>query len=38
MVYGQDTEHPISSVNFTGIENPLLFFKSKNENLAKKDV
>ena len=36
MVYGQDTEHPISSVNFTGIKNPLLFFKSKNKNLAKK--
>ena len=36
MVYGQITDHPISAVNFTGIKNPLLFFKSKNINLAKK--
>ena len=36
MVYGQITDHPISTINFTGIEDPLLFFKSKNVNLAKK--
>ena len=36
MVYGQVTDNPISDRNFTGIKNPLLFFKSKNKNLAKK--
>ena len=36
MIFGQATDHPISASNFTGIKNPLLIFKSKNKNLARK--
>ena len=34
MVYGQVTDNPILINNFTGIKDPLNFFKSKNKNLA----
>ncbi len=36
MVYGQDTINPLLPNNFTGIKDPILFFRSKNTNLAKK--
>jgi len=36
MIYGQDTENPIFTKNFTGFKNPFLFFLSRNKNIAKK--
>ena len=33
-IFGQKVENPMFQKNFIGIENPKLFFKSKNKNLA----
>ena len=35
IIYGQETDNPILENNFIGIKKPFLFFKSKNNHLAK---